>query len=232
MRIYGYLRASTKDQNASRARLALENFVESKGQAVSAWFEENESGATLKRPELFRLLGIAQRGDALLIEQVDRISRLNAKDWLSLKSTILNKGIRIIALDLPTSHQMIQSNSDAFTDRILEAVNGMLLDMLAATARKDYDDRRRRQAEGIATAKAEGKYRGRKVNINLHESIAALLRSKQIYGAIQKTLGCSRSTIAKVKNKIAADTRDNLKPCPTYLHCSAINGCDILALQF
>ncbi|MEO1610426.1 MAG: recombinase family protein [Pseudomonadota bacterium] len=202
MRIYGYLRASTKEQNAGRAKSALIKFAENKGQQVSAWFEENESGATLKRPELFRLLNIAQRDDVLLIEQVDRISRLNAEDWLSLKSAILGKGIRIVALDLPTSHQMLQPNRDTFTDRILEAVNGMLLDMLAATARKDYDDRRRRQAEGIAAAKSEGRYRGRKVNTDLHNSIAALLRSKQSYGEIQKTLGCSRSTIAKVRHKI------------------------------
>lgn len=44
---------------------------------------------------------------------------------------------------------------------MLKAVNGMMLDMLAAIARKDYEDRRRRQSEGISKAKAEGKYRGR-----------------------------------------------------------------------
>jgi DNA invertase Pin-like site-specific DNA recombinase len=40
----------------------------------------------------------------------------------------------------------------------------MMLDMLAAVARKDYEDRRRRQSEGIAKAKKEGKYRGRPIN--------------------------------------------------------------------
>lgn len=65
---------------------------------------EHEIGATLKRPELFRLLDIAQRGDVLLVEQVDRISRLNAEDWKHLKSQITGKGIIIVALDLPTSH--------------------------------------------------------------------------------------------------------------------------------
>ena len=44
---------------------------------------------------------------------------------------------------------------------MLAAVNGMLLDMLAAIARKDYENRRRRQAEGTAKAKAAGRYRGR-----------------------------------------------------------------------
>ncbi|BCH12068.1 hypothetical protein MesoLj131c_63260 [Mesorhizobium sp. 131-3-5] len=44
---------------------------------------------------------------------------------------------------------------------MFDAINGMLLDMLAAIARKDYDDRRRRQALGIAKAKAEGRMKGR-----------------------------------------------------------------------
>lgn len=135
-RIYGYLRASTKDQDALRAKGTLDTFVKDMGQSVSAWFVEHESGATLKRPELFRLLDIAQRGDVLLVEQVDRISRLNAEDWKHLKSQITGKGIIIVALDLPTSHQFMHSKSDEFTQRMLSAINGMMLDMLAAVARK------------------------------------------------------------------------------------------------
>ncbi|MCP6105904.1 resolvase, partial [Klebsiella pneumoniae] len=79
----------------------------------------------------------------LLVEQVDRLSRLKADDWQVLRQTISSKGIRVVALDLPTSHQLIQSG-DEFTNRMLEALNGMMLDMLAAIARKDYTDRKRR----------------------------------------------------------------------------------------
>ena len=201
MRIYPYLRASTNEQDANRARNTLVQFVEEAGQTVSTWFVENESGATLKRPELFRLLEVAQSGDVLLVEQVDRISRLNAEDWESLKSIIIGKGIRIVALDLPTSHQFMKDEEDGFTQRILSAVNAMLLDMLAAVARKDYEDRRRRQFEGIARARKEGKYRGRQVNEKLHRNIAALLRDGKSYSEIVDILGCSRSTIATVKKR-------------------------------
>lgn len=199
MRIYPYLRASTDEQDATRAKEALALFVEQSGQRVSAWFIENESGATLKRPELFRLLDVAQEGDILLIEQVDRISRLNSRDWETLKSTISAKGIIIVSLDLPTSHQFMQTAKDEFTQRMLAAVNGMLLDMLAATARKDYEDRRRRQTEGIEKAKAEGKYRGRQINQKRHGTIAALLRDRKSYSEIVSMLGCSRATISEVK---------------------------------
>jgi DNA invertase Pin-like site-specific DNA recombinase len=107
---------------------------------ISSYFTENESGASLKRPELFRLLEIAQKGDVLLVEQVDRLSRLSGEDWNKLRSLINEKGVRVVALDLPT-HQLIQSG-DEFTSRMLEALNGMMLDMLAAIARKDYTDRK------------------------------------------------------------------------------------------
>lgn len=202
-RIYGYLRASTKEQDANRARQALESFAHNAEQKISGWFIENDSGATLKRPELFRLLDIAQEGDILLVEQVDRISRLNTQDWELLKSQITVKGIRIIALDLPTSHQFIKSNSDEFTQRMLSAINSMMLDMLAAVARKDYEDRKRRQHEGIAQAKASGKYKGRAMNPKLHETIAALLAARKSYTEIVNLLGCSRSTISKIRKAIS-----------------------------
>ena len=174
-------------------------------QTVSAWFVESESGAKLKRPELFRLLDIAQHGDVLLVEQVDRISRLNTEDWETLKTLIMKKGIRIVALDLPTSHQFLRKNTDEFTQRMLDAINAMLLDMLAAVSRKDYDDRRRRQLEGIKAAKATGKYKGRQVNHKLHDNISTLLEAGKSYGAIVELLGCSRSTISKI-NKVRLKT--------------------------
>ena len=154
-RVYAYLRASTKEQDASRAKQQLDEFAQSNGMTIATYFTENESGASLQRPELFRLLEIAQKGDVMLVEQVDRLSRLSGEDWNKLRSLINEKGVKVVALDLPTSHQLIQSG-DEFTNRMLEALNGMMLDMLAAIARKDYTDRKRRQAQGIVKAKAEG----------------------------------------------------------------------------
>ncbi len=54
----------------------------------------------------------------------------------------------VISLDLPTSHAALsQDTKDDFTGAMLKAINNMMLDMLAAIARKDYQDRRRRQAD-------------------------------------------------------------------------------------
>ena len=90
---------------------------------------------------------------------------------------------------------MATNSTDEFTGRIFEAINGMLLDMLAAVARKDYDDRRRRQAQGQAKAKIEGRYKGRPEDIKRNAGIACMLKAKQSWGSIQSATGCSRATI-------------------------------------
>lgn len=121
---------------------------------IAGWYVENASGAALHRPELMRLLQDAEPGDAIVIEQVDRLSRLDDNGWESLKKMIYEKSLSIISLDLPTSHiALSKSSTDDFTRSMLRAVNNMMLDMLAAIARKDYEDRRRRQMEGITSAR-------------------------------------------------------------------------------
>ena len=82
--------------------------------------------------------------------------------------------------------------------QMFEAINGMLLDMLAVVAWKDYDDRRRRQAQGEAKAKAEGRYKGRPEDVARNSAIAKLLETGQSWTAIPNMTGCSRATIAKV----------------------------------
>ena len=196
MFVRAYLRASTEDQDAARAKKDLTSFAEGKGLKIAAYYIENESGAQLKRPELFRLLSDCQRGDVLLVEQVDRLSRLNAKDWETLKQRIKDRGVRIVALDLPTSWMMANTD-DELTSRMMDALNEMMLDMLAAIARKDYADRRRRQRQGIEKAKAAGKYRGRPVDQKRHENIRTMLAKGHSWSEVARITGASRATIAR-----------------------------------
>ena len=198
--VRAYLRASTDEQDANRARVDLERFAADHKLEVVAWYTENESGAKLARPELFRLLADARPGDILLVEQVDRLSRLTDGDWKALRTDLAAKQIRVVALDLPTSHQFT-AKSDEFTGRMLDAINGMLLDMLAAVARKDYDDRRRRQKQGQAKAKAEGKYQGRAENVERNAGIATMLAEGKSWNMIQAMTNCSRSTIARIAQR-------------------------------
>lgn len=203
MLIRAYLRASTKDQDASRAKDDLLRFVEERGLKIAATYLENESGASLKRPELFRLLGDCHPGDVLLVEQVDRLSRLNAEDWDRLKTEIRTRRVRVVALDLPTSWMLAGGNKDDIQSRMLDAINGMMLDMLAAIARKDYEDRRRRQAQGIAKAKEEGLYRGRPEDTERNAAIRKMLDSGMSWNSIVAATGCSRSTLSRLaKNSV------------------------------
>ena len=202
MFIRAYLRASTDEQDAKRAKADLDAFAHERGLTIAAYYFENESGASLKRPELFRLLGEARPGDVLLIEQVDRLSRLNAEDWERLKADLSSRRVRVVALDLPTSWTMATTKADDFTARMFEAINGMMLDMLAAVARKDYEDRRRRQAQGIAKAKAAKVYAGRPEDKDRNEGIIAMLRGGQSWSNIVKATGASRSTLARLAKRI------------------------------
>lgn len=205
MFVRAYLRASTEDQDATRASGALDAFAAERGLKIAARYVENESGASLKRPELFRLLADCQPGDMLLVEQVDRLSRLNAADWERLKTEIKAKQVRIIALDLPTSWLMARGDADDFTARMFEAINGMLLDMLAAIARKDYDDRRRRQAEGIVKAKGKGAYRGRREDVDRNDLVKELLRAGKPWKTIEAQTKASRGTVARLAAIVKAE---------------------------
>lgn len=198
MFIRAYLRASTIEQDAQRARASLDAFTTGRGLTIAAYYVENESGATLKRPALFELLAESQPGDVLLLEQVDRLSRLNGEDWQALKAKIQEKRVRVVALDLPTSWQLAAPEADDLTQRMMEALNGMMLDMLAAIARKDYEDRRRRTAQGITKAKQDGKYKGRPADTERQAMILDMLKRGDSWNTVCKVTGASRSTLSRL----------------------------------
>jgi DNA invertase Pin-like site-specific DNA recombinase len=127
---------------------------------------------------------------------------LTEADWLKLRAAIEAKQVRVVALDLPTSWQLT-APGDEFTRRMFAAINGMMLDMLAAVARKlaavarkDYEDRRRRQAQGVAKAKAAKRYRGRPEDTDRNAGIAG--DAAVSWSAIQAATQCSRATVAKI----------------------------------
>lgn len=205
--VRAYLRASTSEQDANRAKAQIEEFATQHGLQIAAWYTENESGATLARPELMRLIEDASKGDVLLVEQVDRLSRLNAEDWETLKAKLTSKRIRIVALDLPTSFIGAKANNlDETTQALLDAVNRMLLDMLAAVARKDYTDRRRRQAQGIKRAKEDGLYKGRKPDTERNAAIADMLNRGMSWSQVCQVTGASRSTLKRIKDQLRTET--------------------------
>lgn len=202
MFVRAYLRASTAGQNANRALAALKAFAADHDLTIAATYRENESGTQRQRPELMRLLDDAQAGDVLLIESIDRLTRLASHEWHQLRTQIDSQGLRIVAVDLPTSHIGLRDTAgDEFTARMLHAINSMMLDMMAAIARKDYEQRRSRQAEGIDRAKAQGKYRGRRPDHDKQRRIISALNRGCGIRETARIVGVSTTTVQRVRRE-------------------------------
>jgi DNA invertase Pin-like site-specific DNA recombinase len=201
-----YLRASTKDQDANRARVALEAFAGDMDLNIVGVYAENISGTKLNRPELMRLLDTANAGDVLLVESVDRLSRLSQADWETLKTTIKAKGLRLVIADLPTSHMMVQDKG--ITGQIMEVINNMLLDLMATMARLDQEKRVERINQGLANKRAanpEWKPSGKGKNTALWEQVKSLMSKHPTMSAdhIAKLADCGVATVYRIKREPA-----------------------------
>ena len=163
-----YVRASTKDQNAERALIDLIKFSKSYSKKNESYIE-NYSGTKLDRPQLTKLLDDAKQGDILLVESVDRLSRLSQDDFAILKQRIKDKGLRLVVADLPTTHTV---SNDSMTGEILKVVNDMLIDLLATMAKLDNDKRKERIKQGLALSGY--KPTGKKVDTAKHNRILEL----------------------------------------------------------
>lgn len=190
-----YVRASTKDQDAERALDDLRAFAKTIQADVKEYIE-NESGTKLERPVLNKLLDDSENGDTLLVESVDRLSRLSQADFDVLKGRIKEKGLKLVVADLPTTHMLINS-TDTITSSILHLVNNMLIDLLATMARLDNDKRRERIKQGLE--RSGYKPTGKKANTVKHERIKQLLDTGHMTKEeISKAVGVGVATVYRV----------------------------------
>ena len=195
MTILIYVRASTKDQDAERALADLLQFSQSYGNQYNTYIE-NYSGTKLERPELSRLLNEANKDDILLVESVDRLSRLSQDDFDVLKQQIKAKGLRLVVADLPTTH----STNGGMTGEILNVINAMLIDLLATMAKLDNDKRKERIKQGLARSGYVPT--GKKANTAKHERIKQLLsKGDMTKDEIAKAVGVGIATIYRVIKK-------------------------------
>ena len=187
-----YVRASTKDQDATRA---LADLV-----AFSTGYDDNHieyvehfSGTKLDRPALTKLLNDANQEDILLVESVDRLSRLSQDDFAVLKQRIKDKGLRLVVADLPTTHTV----SEGMTGDILRVINDMLIDLLATMAKLDNDKRRERIKQGLANSGY--KPTGKKANVGKHNRIRELdSQNSMTKEEIAKAVGVGVATVYRV----------------------------------
>ena len=190
-----YVRASTKEQDAERALDSLRAFAVGLGHSTTEYIE-NHTGTKLERPQLNKLLDESKDGDILLVESVDRLSRLTQDDFSTLKQRIKDKGLRLIVQDLPTTHAVINA-TDEITGAVLSVVNNMLIDLLATMARLDNEKRKERIKQGLE--RAGYKPTGKKADAKKHDRIKELAAlGSMTKEEIAKAVGVGVATVYRV----------------------------------
>jgi len=201
-----YLRASTKDQDAERALALLQQFASDHQLTIVATYAENVSGTTLERPALNTLLNSAKAGDVLLVESVDRLSRLSQADWTKLKTVIQEKGLKLVVADLPTSHMLVDDKG--ITGQIMQVINAMLIDLMATMARLDQEKRVERIKQGIAKKKAEQpewRPTGKAKNQAKWEEVRKHLGNEKLKKhEIAKLCGVGIATVYRIQKELSA----------------------------
>jgi DNA invertase Pin-like site-specific DNA recombinase len=187
MAIYGYARVSSADQDAELQETAL-------GAAgCDIVVVETGSGTSRKgRPELERLLAFLRRGDTLMVTRIDRLAR-SIGDLQDLLRELKAKGVNLKAIQQPID----TSN----------AAGKAFLDMLGVFAEFETNLRKERQLEGIARAKANGVYRGRKQSID-RADVRRLREAGLSAAAIAKHLGIDRTSVYRVLKDAPTSPRD------------------------
>lgn len=173
---YGYARVSTKEQDLSVQIEALKAY----GVSEDCIRSEKVSGTSTRgRDELNTLLSFLREGDELVITRIDRLAR-SMMDLQQIAATLKAKGV-----SLKATEQAVDTSSSA---------GKAFFDMLGVFAEFETNLRRERQMEGIARAKAEGKYRGRKRSIDA-EKIKQLRDEGMGATEIAKLLGIGRASV-------------------------------------
>lgn len=190
-----YVRASTKEQDAERVLDDLKKFAKNHIESDLIQYIENESGTKLERPILNKLLEESSNGDILLIESIDRLSRLSQNDFEILKNRIKEKGLRLIVADLPTTHMLV-AQDESITSSILTLINNMLIDLLATMARLDNDKRRERIKQGLMRSGYIPT--GKKANLEKHRRIKELNIKGLTKEEIAKAVECGIATVYRV----------------------------------
>lgn len=172
----GYQRVSTVDQNTARQLDGVE---------LDKVFTDKASGKDAHRPELDRAVDYLREGDTLVVHSMDRLAR-NLEDLLRLVRELTGQGIKV---------EFVKENLTFAGDD--SPMNTLLLSMLGAVAAFERSMILERQCEGIALAKAAGKYKGRKAALTDEQAdeLRARLDAGESVTALARDFGVSRQTV-------------------------------------
>ena len=174
-----YVRVSTIEQNEARQIEALTPYN------IDKWFTEKVSGKNMDRPQLKAMLDYVREGDIVYIHDLSRIAR-STRDLLKIVDYLQSKGVHLV------------SNKESIDTTT--PTGKLMLTMIGAINEFERANLLERQREGIAIAKAQGKYTGRR-QISIPDFATHYQRyiSRQINKSqLAKELGISRPTLDKM----------------------------------
>lgn len=174
----GYVRVSTVDQNEARQLDGVE---------VDRTFTDHASAKTIHRPQLEELISYVRDGDTVVVHSMDRLAR-KVVDLRQIVDELTSKGV---AVEFVTEHLTFTGDDSPMSN--------LLLSMMGAVAEFERNNARERQAEGIAKAKTNGVYTGRKKALTPEQvdEIKAVLAERPWTSKAQlaKDYGVSRGTL-------------------------------------
>lgn len=183
----GYIRISTADQNTARQELLMEQL------GVDEVYIDRMSGKNTNRPELQKMMEYVRRGDTVIVESISRFAR-NTRDLLELVEKLSAKGVEFV------------SKKEAIDTTI--PTGKFMLTVFGAVAELEREYILQRQREGIAIAKANGVYKGRKPiqPPELEKVMVKWRRGKITAAEAMRQMGMSKSTFYRRVKMANLDT--------------------------
>lgn len=185
----GYARVSSKEQHLDRQLAALKD--------VDKLFADKLSGANTNRPELQKMLAYIREGDIVLVTELDRLGR-NNQDLTKIMNTIQNKGATLDVLNLPSMTGIADPN-------LRQLMTNLIIELYKYQAESERKRIIERQQQGIALAKQQGKYHGRKPQYTQDDP--RLLHAFKLYQAgmsdvdVARNTGIKRTTFIRYRKK-------------------------------
>lgn len=188
MTVYGYIRVSSATQNPERQIRKMAEL----GIPEERMFVDYASGKNLDRPRYRELMALVADGDQIVVDSLDRLGR-SYDDVTAEWRRLVGMGVDIRCLDL----DFFDSAKFREMGAIGVCVEDMLLSLLAYVAQTEREKNRQRQAEGIAVAKSEGKFRGKPKKEFDPELVARAEAALSEGGkaAAARVLGCHVNTV-------------------------------------
>ena len=171
----GYVRVSTQEQNTARQEVLMKSL------GVDEVYIDRMSGKCKERPELKKMMQFVRKGDTVIVESISRFAR-NTRDLLELVEQLTEKGVEFVS-----KKEAIDTTTPS---------GKFMLTIFGAVAELERDYILQRQREGIAIAKQQGKYTGRKpVEHPDMDKVMALWRAGEITATeAMRRLNMSKST--------------------------------------